>query len=90
MKVWELTAEELADLQLYQEPDNESIGYERNVADEAQRKLWSYILNNIPIGRTASGEAETDRLQELNRSFDFGTADTWDRFDKLPTPEDYD
>ena len=34
-----LTPEELAELQFYQEPDNESIGYEKNIAKAQAKKI---------------------------------------------------
>lgn len=46
---WQLTPEELERLQEYNEPVNESIGYERNIADEQARKLygwWNGVCDN--------------------------------------------
>ncbi len=38
-KPWELTDEELAKLQDYDEPSNESLGYEKHIAHDARREL---------------------------------------------------
>ena len=37
-----LTPEELAELQFYQEPDNESIGYEKNIAKAQAKKILKW------------------------------------------------
>ncbi len=46
MKPYELIPEELEMLQKYQEPSNESMGYERNIANVANKKMLMYLHNN--------------------------------------------
>ncbi len=42
-KPYELTGEQLEKLQEYDEPSNESIGYEKNIAHEALRNLVKWL-----------------------------------------------
>ena len=43
-----LTPEELAELQFYQEPDNESIGYEKNIAIHQAKKIVAWGDEKCP------------------------------------------
>ena len=44
---WMLTSVEIMQLQEFKEGDNESIGYERNISNFAQRKLLEYLTRNF-------------------------------------------
>lgn len=43
-KEWMLSPEELAECQFYEEPDNESVGYERNIANRQAKKLLEHLI----------------------------------------------
>ena len=48
MQGYKLSGTELESLQEYQEFDNESIGYERNIAKAAQSKLIKWLKKPCP------------------------------------------
>jgi hypothetical protein len=68
-KEWELTDDEILVAFNGAKDSNEYTWnhHLRDISLAAQKKLWGYILNNIPLLQTG----DNTKLLELNRSFDF-------------------
>jgi hypothetical protein len=66
MNKWELTTEEIDEIM---QVGGLPLDFSHVIAKVAQKKLWDYMINNVPIGREPSGRDEANRLQILNRRF---------------------
>jgi len=66
-KEWELSEDELLELQ----DGYKDVALAEITMRVSQKKLWGYIICNIPINCKATTRLETDKIQELVNSFKF-------------------